>query len=141
MQMLPNLMSILILTSPFVIFGLGGLFWKNSPLKGSTLWILTLSVVVTYGLYVGHAIAAQKAADVKLQSFDLNHDGTISNNEETPAYYDTLTRWSQDTGRSLALYFVWFVAITLNSVALVFYWPAVSIVKAVWSRMARECRS
>jgi hypothetical protein len=61
MQMLANLMSILILASPFAIFAMGGLFWKSSPLKGSTLWILALSAIVTYGLYIGHAIVFLRA--------------------------------------------------------------------------------
>ncbi len=138
MQMLPNLISILTLVSSFVIFGLGGLFWRNTPLKGSTLWIFMVSLTVTYGLYVGHAIVAQKAADYKMQSFDLNQDGTISHNEATPDYDAALSRWSSDTGRSLALYFGVFVALTLNSVALVIYWPVVRIVKAVLSRLERK---
>ncbi len=138
MQMLANLMSILIVASPFAIFAMAGLFWKSSPLKGSTLWILALSVIVTYGLYIGHAVVSQKVADIKMGGFDLDQDGNISTNEETSAYSEALNRWSHDTGRTLAIYFGWFVALTLNGIALCIYWPVVSLLKALRLRVACE---
>jgi hypothetical protein len=73
-----------------------------------------------------------------MRSFDLDQDGSISSNEETSAYSEALSQWSRDTGRTLGIQFGWLVALTLNGVALVIYWPVVSILKALRLRLAGE---
>ena len=108
------------------LFGL----WLFLPL---TMWLLRLvanrrihilvlyllAVVIGYLLLVGTAWAADIMLERKMNSFDLDGDGSISGHELTPEAQQAIDDWASDTGRTLAI----FTALPLTAI-----WAALCLI-------------
>ena len=61
-----------------------------------------VSIVVVYWAHVSFALAVDARLEAELNAFDLDHDGSFSSEESTPAAEDVMREWTSDTGRTLA---------------------------------------
>jgi hypothetical protein len=65
-------------------------------------FLALVSIVVVYWAFVTFTWAVDARLEAELNAFDLDHDGSFSLEESTPAAEDAMRAWTTDTGRSLA---------------------------------------
>ena len=81
--------------------------WLARLMSGKRIhgvFLFGICVFLGYFAFVGTAWTADAMIQQRLDSFDLNGDGDISGDENTPEAQEAMDDWASDTGRTLAIF-------------------------------------
>jgi len=92
-------------------------YWKwRYKIKRKSLWLSLIVFFITYAFFVGIAFYDDISIQIKLNTFDLNHDGLFTGNEITKEQKIVFGKLINDTGRNMIVFF----AIILSGISSIF---------------------